>query len=75
MMLEELQGRNYARTAIDCYIQTIEDFARSAFPIVLLGTTADRLMSKSERAGYGRWTESVTGGALVTLALFLLWKA
>jgi integrase/recombinase XerD len=27
MMLEELERRHYART-IDCYIQTIEDFAR-----------------------------------------------
>src|ERR1039458_5346999 len=28
MMLEELQRRNYAQTTKDCYIQTIEDFAR-----------------------------------------------
>src|SRR6516225_179067 len=28
MMLEELERRNYAQTTIDCYIQTIEDFAR-----------------------------------------------
>ena len=28
MMLEELARRNYAQTTIDCYIQTIEDFAR-----------------------------------------------
>jgi site-specific recombinase XerD len=27
MMLEELERRNYAQTTIDCYIQTIEDFA------------------------------------------------
>jgi hypothetical protein len=27
MMLEELDRRNYAQTTIDCYIQTIEDFA------------------------------------------------
>jgi site-specific recombinase XerD len=27
-MLEELERRNYAQTTIDCYIQTIEDFAR-----------------------------------------------
>lgn len=28
MMLEELEHRNYAQTTIDCYIQTIADFAR-----------------------------------------------
>jgi site-specific recombinase XerD len=28
MMLEELERRNYAQTTIDCYILTIEDFAR-----------------------------------------------
>jgi hypothetical protein len=28
MMLEELERRNYAQTTMDCYIQTIEDFAR-----------------------------------------------
>src|ERR1700724_740100 len=28
MMLEKLERRNYAQTTIDCYIQTIEDFAR-----------------------------------------------
>jgi site-specific recombinase XerD len=27
-MLEELERRNYAQTTIDCYVQTIEDFAR-----------------------------------------------
>ena len=28
MMLEELERRNYAQTTIDCYIRTVEDFAR-----------------------------------------------
>jgi hypothetical protein len=28
MMLEELQRRNYAETAIDCYIRAVEDFPR-----------------------------------------------
>jgi integrase/recombinase XerD len=28
MMLEELQGRNYAETTIDCYIRAVEDFSR-----------------------------------------------
>ena len=28
VMLEELGRRNYAQTAIDRYVQTIEDFAR-----------------------------------------------
>jgi hypothetical protein len=27
MMLEELQGRNYAETTISSYIQTVEDFS------------------------------------------------
>jgi integrase/recombinase XerD len=28
MMLEELQGRNYAETTIECYIRAVEDFSR-----------------------------------------------
>src|SRR5882724_9759251 len=28
IMLEELERRNYAETTINCYIQTVEDFAR-----------------------------------------------
>jgi hypothetical protein len=32
MMLEELVRRNYARTTIDCYIQTIEDVASLSPP-------------------------------------------
>ena len=28
MMLEELQRRNYAKTTIDCYLRTVEDFSR-----------------------------------------------
>ncbi|PYX55461.1 MAG: integrase [Acidobacteria bacterium] len=28
MMLEELERRNYAQTTINCYLQTVEDFAR-----------------------------------------------
>src|ERR1700740_629885 len=28
MMLEELQRRNYAETTIECYLRTVEDFAR-----------------------------------------------
>ena len=27
-MLEKLQRRNYAKTTIDCYIRTVEDFSR-----------------------------------------------
>ncbi len=47
----------------------------SGIPVVLVGTTAHRLTSKLEQAGYGLWIERVTGGALVTFALFLVWKA
>src|SRR5258707_12724909 len=28
MMLEELQGRNYAETTIECYLRTVEDFSQ-----------------------------------------------
>src|SRR6204780_2192498 len=28
MMLEELQRRNYAKTTIDCYLRSVEDFSR-----------------------------------------------
>ncbi len=28
MMLEELERRNYAQTTINCYLHTVEDFAR-----------------------------------------------
>ena len=27
-MLEELQRRNYAKTTIDCYLRSVEDFSR-----------------------------------------------
>lgn len=47
----------------------------SGIPVVLVGTTAERLMSKLERAGYALWTERITGGALIMVALFLLWRA
>lgn len=47
----------------------------SGVPVVLVGTTAHRLMVKLERAGYGLWTERITGSALLMLALFLFWRA
>jgi integrase/recombinase XerD len=28
MMLEELERRNYAQSTTNCYIETVEDFAR-----------------------------------------------
>jgi cytochrome c biogenesis protein CcdA len=47
----------------------------SGLPMVLVGTTAGQLMSKLEKVGYGLWAERVSGTALMTLGLFLLWKA
>lgn len=47
----------------------------AAIPAVLVGTTADRLKMNMEKAGYGLWTERITGGATIALGLFLLWKA
>lgn len=44
-------------------------------PIVLVGTAAGQLMGKLEKAGYGLWTERISGTALLALGLFLLWKA
>lgn len=47
----------------------------SGAPVVLVGTAAGRLARMLERAGYGRWTERISGGALLTLGLLLVWKA
>lgn len=44
-------------------------------PIVLVGTAAGRLTARLEQAGYGMWTERISGTALVALGLFLLWRA
>lgn len=47
----------------------------SGLPLVLVGTTAGKLTAKLERAGYGLWTERVSGTALLILGLFLVWRA
>jgi cytochrome c-type biogenesis protein len=47
----------------------------SGVPVVLVGTTAGKLTAKLERAGYGLWAERVSGGALLILGLFLIWRA
>jgi len=47
----------------------------SGLPVVLVGTTAGKLTAKLERAGYGLWAERISGGALLVLGLFLIWKA
>lgn len=47
----------------------------SAIPVMLVGTTAGRLTSKLEKSGYGSWAERITGTALLTLGLFLIWRA
>lgn len=44
-------------------------------PMVLVGTAAGRLTARLEQAGYGMWTERISGTALVALGLFLLWRA
>ena len=47
----------------------------SAIPVVLVGTTAGRLTSKLEKSGYSLWAERISGTALLTLGLFLVWRA
>ena len=47
----------------------------SGLPVVLVGTTAGKLTSKLEKAGYGLWTERISGTALLVLGLFLIWRA
>ena len=47
----------------------------SAIPVVLVGTTAGQLTAKLESAGYGLWAERISGTALLTLGLFLIWRA
>jgi len=47
----------------------------SGVPVVLVGTTAGQITAKLERAGYGLWTERISGTALLALGLFLLWRA
>lgn len=44
-------------------------------PMVLIGTAAGQLMRKLEKAGYGPWTERISGTALLALGLFLIWRA
>lgn len=47
----------------------------AAIPLVVVGTTADRFKMNLEKSGYRLWTGRITGGATITLGLFLLWKA
>ena len=47
----------------------------SGVPVVLVGTTAGKLTTKLERAGYGLWVERLSGTALLILGLFLIWRA
>lgn len=47
----------------------------SGVPLVLVGTAAGQLTAKLERAGYGLWSERISGTALLILGLFLIWKA
>lgn len=47
----------------------------SGLPVVLVSSTANQLLTKVEKAGYGLWTERITGSALAALGLFLIWKA
>ena len=47
----------------------------SGVPVVLVGTTAGKITTRLERAGYGLWTERISGAALLVLGLFLIWRA
>ena len=44
-------------------------------PVVLVGTTAGKITTTLERAGYGLWTERISGTALLLLGLVLIWRA
>jgi cytochrome c-type biogenesis protein len=44
-------------------------------PLVVVGTAAGQLTARLEKAGYGIWTERISGAALLTLGLFLVWRA
>ena len=44
-------------------------------PMAIVGTAAGQLTGKLEKAGYGLWTERVSGTALLALGLFLIWRA
>ena len=46
-----------------------------AIPLVVVGTTAGRLTAKLERSGYDLWAERISGAALLSLGLFLMWRA
>ncbi len=47
----------------------------SGVPVVVVGTTARGVSRKLEEAGYGLWAERSSGAALLTLGLFLIWRA
>lgn len=44
-------------------------------PMAIVGTAAEQLTGKLEKAGYGLWTERISGTALLALGLFLIWRA
>lgn len=46
-----------------------------AVPVVLLGATATRLAMRLDRSGKRAWVDRATGVLLVTLGLFVLWRA
>lgn len=44
-------------------------------PVMVVGTAAGQLTTRLEKAGYGAWAERISGIALLTLGLFLIWRA
>lgn len=47
----------------------------AGLPVILVGTTANRLKGEVESVAYGLWAEQITASATIFLGLFLLWRA
>lgn len=47
----------------------------AGIPVLVLGTALGDLATRLDARGWGRWVNRATGGVLVSLALFLVWRA
>jgi cytochrome c-type biogenesis protein len=46
----------------------------TGLPLVLVGTTAGGLLKRFDCSRYGRWLDPITGGSLLLLGFWLLWR-
>ena len=46
----------------------------TGLPLVLIGTAAGGFLKRFECSRFGRWLDSITGGSLLLLGFWLLWR-